>query len=211
MFTTFTGYKMPDCTNKLCNLFQPQGFDRLCSDKVLGLGLRKAWVQGAERKGPPPGGGEPPPCPTTDRDSEQNHDGDRDESPWQHQDHWPWPQHWGQTGGLRGWKQGQMCLLPVQGRDPWEGWCCFSLLPCGFPYHLRAGPRKGPQASWYCHLSSGCLCRVQAQLQTGMLLYLEEQIFLLMAVGARLSKKERRCGQLMHKTWNVIFLLGGKF
>lgn len=73
--------------------------------------------------------------------------------------------------------------------SPWWGLCCFSSLLHGFPWHLRASPRRG---SWSCQSSSGCVHRVPAWLCTGMLVYFEQQIFLLTVVGARLSRREDR-------------------
>lgn len=89
-----------------------------------------------------------------------------------------------------------------------------SMLCHGFPCHFRAGPQQGPQASWSCQSSSGCDYSVPAQLRTGMLVYLEQQIFLLMAVGAGLSRRKDRAQVCSTKTQNVkcyFSLLGGKF
>lgn len=200
---------MPDCTNKPWNLFPPQGFDCLCSDTTLGSWLRKAWAYVTARQGPPPA-------------ALSHHTQRRRAEPWQ-------GQGWGPTAApgplamataLRpNWrpqrvKQGQRRPLPAQGRGPWWGLCCFSLLPRGFPCHLRAGPGQGPQAPWSCQSPSGCVYRVPAQLQTGMLVYLEQQIFLLTAVGARLSRREDRAQMWSTNALNLkcyFSLLGGKF
>lgn len=184
---------MPDCTNKPCNLLPPQEFASVVMRRLLwGWGRLELMAQQGRDF-------HQWPCPTTSGDSQQSHDGDI-----------VGPGPLAMATALRPnvepqrVEQRQRCPLPA----PVEAYVAFPHCCTAFSAISEPDPGRG-----YSHLGPAChLLGVSIGCQHNYVLgcwctlnngYPYWQWWELDWAEERTGP---RCGQLTHRTWNVIFL-----